>query len=66
MNLPQVQRILHEFEKQSNMMDMKEEIMNEVIDDVISDEKDEEETLVLEVLKKLKYNYFYILKIFYF
>ena len=43
MNLPQIQRILQEFEKQSDVMDMKEEIMNDAIDDAMEDEADEEE-----------------------
>lgn len=46
MNLPQIQKILQEFEKQSDIMDMKEEIMNEAIDDAMEDEGDEEERLV--------------------
>lgn len=46
MNLPQVQRILQEFEKQSEVMDMKEEIMNDAIDDALEDEGDEEERYV--------------------
>lgn len=46
MNLPQIQRILQEFEKQSDVMDMKEEIMNDAIDDAMEDEADEEETSV--------------------
>lgn len=44
MNLPQIQRILQEFEKQSEIMDMKEEIMNEAMDDAMEDDGDEEET----------------------
>lgn len=43
MNLPQIQRILQEFEKQSDVMDMKEEIMNDAIDEAMGDEADEEE-----------------------
>lgn len=43
MNLPQIQKILQEFEKQSEIMDMKEEIMNDAIDDAMEDEGDEEE-----------------------
>lgn len=46
MNLPQIQRILQEFEKQSEVMDMKEEIMNDAIDDALEDEGDEEERFV--------------------
>ena len=33
MNMPQIQQILHEFEKQSEIMDMKEEMINDAIDD---------------------------------
>jgi hypothetical protein len=43
LNLPQIQRILQEFEKQSEIMDMKEEMMNDAIDDAMEDEGDEEE-----------------------
>jgi len=43
MNLPQIQKILQEFEKQSEMMDMKDEMMNDVMDDALGDEGDEEE-----------------------
>jgi len=44
LNLPQIQRILQEFEKQSEVMDMKEEVMNDAMDDAMDDEADEEET----------------------
>lgn len=55
MNLPQIQRILQEFEKQSEVMDMKEEIMNDAIDDALEDEGDEEESdqIVSQVLDEL-------------
>jgi len=55
LNLPQIQRILQEFEKQSEMMDMKEEIMNDAIDDAMEDEGDEEESdaVVAQVLDEL-------------
>lgn len=43
LNLPQIQKIMMEFEKQSEIMDMKEEMMNDAIDDVIGDEEDDEE-----------------------
>jgi len=39
-----------EFEKQSEIMDMKEEMMNDAIDDAMGDEDDEEERLVLTQL----------------
>ena len=55
LNLPQIQRILHEFEKQSEIMDMKEEMINDHIDDAMEDEGDEEETdaVVSQVLDEL-------------
>lgn len=43
MNLPQIQRILQDFEKESSMMDMKEEMMSDSIDDVMEDEGEGEE-----------------------
>ncbi|XP_073994507.1 vacuolar protein sorting 2 [Rhodnius prolixus] len=55
LNLPQIQKILQEFEKQSEIMDMKEEIMNDAIDDAIEDEGDEEESdaVVSQILDEL-------------
>lgn len=55
LNLPQIQRILQEFEKQSEIMEMKEEIMNDAIDDAMEDEADEEESdaVVSQVLDEL-------------
>lgn len=43
LNLPQIQKILQDFEKQSEIMDMKEEVMNDAIDDAMEDEADDEE-----------------------
>lgn len=55
MNMPQIQQILHEFEKQSEIMDMKEEMINDAIDDAMEDEGDEEESdgIVAQVLDEL-------------
>lgn len=55
MNLPQIQKILHDFEKQSEIMDMKEEMINDAMDDAMEDEGDEEETdaVVSQVLDEL-------------
>lgn len=55
LNLPQIQQILHEFEKQSEIMDMKEEMINDAIDDAMEDEGDEEEgdAIVAQVLDEL-------------
>ena len=43
MNLPQIQRIMNEFEKESATMDMKEEMMSDAVDDVMDDELEDEE-----------------------
>ncbi|CAJ0833872.1 16058_t:CDS:2 [Entrophospora sp. SA101] len=55
MNLPAMQKIMMEFEKESEMMDMKEEVMNDVIDDTMAEEDDEEETemIVNQVLDEI-------------
>merc|ERR1712212_1106911 len=55
MKLPEIQKIMQEFEKQSEIMDMKEEMMNDVIDDALGDEDDEEESdaIVSQVLDEL-------------
>ncbi|XP_047003461.1 charged multivesicular body protein 2a [Schistocerca americana] len=55
LNLPQIQRILQEFEKQSEIMDMKEEMMNDAIDDAMEEDEDEEESeaVVSQVLDEL-------------
>jgi len=40
MNVMAVQRILQEFERESSAMDMKDEIMNDTIEDAIGTEDD--------------------------
>ena len=54
LNLPQLQRIMMEFEKESEIMDLKEELMSDTIDDVIgeADEDEESEAIVQQVLGK--------------
>lgn len=44
MNMPQIQKIMMEFEKQSEIMDMKEEMMTDTMDDALGEEDDEEES----------------------
>merc|ERR1719414_2557211 len=55
MKLPEIQKIMMEFEKQTEMMDMKEEMMSDAIDDAMGDEDDEEESdaIVTQVLDEL-------------
>eukprot|EP00179_Madagascaria_erythrocladioides_P020334 CAMPEP_0198337866 /NCGR_PEP_ID=MMETSP1450-20131203/31466_1 /TAXON_ID=753684 ORGANISM="Madagascaria erythrocladiodes, Strain CCMP3234" /NCGR_SAMPLE_ID=MMETSP1450 /ASSEMBLY_ACC=CAM_ASM_001115 /LENGTH=193 /DNA_ID=CAMNT_0044042707 /DNA_START=208 /DNA_END=786 /DNA_ORIENTATION=- len=54
-NLPAMQRIMMEFEKQSEFMDMKEEVMNETIDEAMEEEDDEaeESALINKVLDEI-------------
>eukprot|EP01137_Pigoraptor_chileana_P019656 Opistho-2@80960 len=55
MNLPEIQKIMMEFEKESEIMDMKEEMMNDTIDDVMGDAEDDEESdlIVNKVLDEI-------------
>ncbi|KAI8897318.1 Snf7 family [Globomyces pollinis-pini] len=43
-NLPQISKIMEDFARESEMMDMKQEVMNDAMDDAMEDEDDEEET----------------------
>ncbi len=56
LNLPSIQRIMTEFEKESSMMDMKGDMMSDAIDDVMDDEEEEEEEgdkILKEVLDEI-------------
>ncbi|KAI8835701.1 Snf7-domain-containing protein [Chytriomyces cf. hyalinus JEL632] len=57
-NLPQLTQIMMDFEKESDMMDMKEEMMNDAIDDNIDEEEDEGESdaIVNQVLDEIGIN----------
>lgn len=43
MNVPQIQKIMMEFEKQNDQLGLKEEIMGDMMDDAFADDDDEEE-----------------------
>jgi len=43
-NLPQINKIMMNFEKESELMDLKEEMVNDAIDNVMEEEDDEEES----------------------
>ncbi|KAJ2727146.1 ESCRT-III subunit protein did4 [Coemansia sp. Benny D115] len=43
MNLPGIQKVLADFERESDMMDMKEELMSDVIDDAMEDDEEDED-----------------------
>jgi charged multivesicular body protein 2A len=53
LNLPQIQRIMNEFERESATMDMKEEMTNEVIDDVMDDDLEDDEEEGDKILKQV-------------
>jgi len=55
LKLPQIQKILQEFEKQSEIMDMKEDMMNDAMDDALGEDDDEEESdaVVSQILDEL-------------
>lgn len=55
MNLPQISKIIQEFQKQTDMVDMKEEMINDVMDDVFEEDTDEQESdqVVNKVLDEL-------------
>ena len=53
MNLPQISKILQDFERESSAMDMKEEMMSDTIDDVMEDEGETEEEESDAILKQV-------------
>ncbi|KAJ1555235.1 Charged multivesicular body protein 2A [Nowakowskiella sp. JEL0078] len=54
-NMPQISKIMMDFERESELMDMKEEMMNDAIDDVMEEEEDEAESdkIVDQVLDEI-------------
>lgn len=43
MNMPALQRIMMEFQKQTEKMEIKQEVMNDAVEDALEDDEDEEE-----------------------
>lgn len=59
MNLPSIQKIMNDFERESAMMDMKGDMMTDAIDEVMDSEEDEEEEgdkILKEVLDEIGVN----------
>ncbi|CAI0387440.1 unnamed protein product [Linum tenue] len=58
MNLPALQKIMMEFEKQNERMEMVSEVMGDAMDDALGDDDEEEETeeLVSQVLDEIGIN----------
>ena len=67
MNLPEIQKIMMEFEKQSEIMDMKEEMMDDAIDSALGDDDDEVEGYIsyifLIIIRHFSYKYINIKEI---
>ncbi|KAJ2740788.1 ESCRT-III subunit protein did4 [Coemansia sp. BCRC 34301] len=53
MNLPGMQKVLMDFERESETMDMKEEMMNDAIDDAMEDEEEDDEEVSDELVNKI-------------
>lgn len=53
LNLPAIQRIMNEFERESATMDMKEGIMSEAVDDAMDNETEDEEEEGDKILKEV-------------
>jgi charged multivesicular body protein 2A len=55
LNLPQIQKIMNDFEKESSTMDMKEEMMSDAVDDAMEgeDEGEGEEAEGDKILKEV-------------
>ena len=43
-NLPQISKIMQDFAQESEMMDMKQELINDAIDDAVEEDDEEQET----------------------
>lgn len=55
MNLPKIQQIMMQFERESELMDMKDEMMGDAIDDAFEEEEEEAESdeIVNKVLDEI-------------
>ena len=53
MNLPSLQRIAMEFEKENDIMDQRQEMMDDAIDDMHGDEEAEGDEVVEQVLEEI-------------
>eukprot|EP00743_Colponemidia_sp_Colp-15_P016773 GILK01020563.1.p1 GENE.GILK01020563.1~~GILK01020563.1.p1 ORF type:complete len:178 (-),score=47.70 GILK01020563.1:132-641(-) len=51
MNIPQMQAVMREFEKQNEIMGMKEEMMEDAVDEALDDDLDAEENEEVEIRK---------------
>eukprot|EP01100_Stratorugosa_tubuloviscum_P004642 TRINITY_DN2167_c4_g1_i1.p1 TRINITY_DN2167_c4_g1~~TRINITY_DN2167_c4_g1_i1.p1 ORF type:complete len:233 (-),score=106.65 TRINITY_DN2167_c4_g1_i1:32-688(-) len=59
LNVPEMQALMMEFERQSEMMDMKNEIINDTVEGLVDDEQEEEEQteeLVNKLMDEICFN----------
>ncbi|KAK9353322.1 Snf7 family [Lipomyces doorenjongii] len=56
MNLPALQKIAIDFERESDMMDQRQEMMDDAIDDAMEDEEEESDEIVNQVLDEIGIN----------
>ena len=53
MKLPAIQRIAMEFERENDIMDQRQEMMEDAIDDAFEDEEEETDEIVNQVLDEI-------------
>lgn len=53
MNIPNMQKIMIEFERESMTLEMKGEMMWDTVDDVMDDEEEEGDAVLKQVLDKI-------------
>jgi division protein CdvB (Snf7/Vps24/ESCRT-III family) len=53
MNLPAIQRIAMEFERENDLMEQRQEMMDDAIDDTFEEEEEESEEIVNQVLDEI-------------
>ncbi|KAI8903287.1 Snf7 family [Gorgonomyces haynaldii] len=53
MHLPQIQKIMMDFERESEVMDMKGEMLGDAVDDALEDDEEESEDIVNQVLDEI-------------
>ena len=57
-NLPEISKIMMDFERESDMMDMKQDMISDTIDDAMEadDEEEESEAIINQVLDEIGIN----------
>jgi charged multivesicular body protein 2A len=53
MNLPAIQRIAMDFERENDLMEQRQEMMDDAIDDTFEDEEEESDEIINQVLDEV-------------